>query len=513
MFRTSVFLMGVMLGEFVFSFLRDRTLAWAYGADESSDTFFRLLFMPLFFIAVFDNLFQSAVIPQVSALGRKLPRDRVLHLMQGVSTVLLAILAVVTLGAALFHGPLLRLLEPSWTGEAAAEARNVGRWLLPTFVLLGLAHFGRHVLNSFGHHYLAALVMLPRQIVLIVTVLFLWRTWGVEAAAFGFTVGILAQYIPVVIGLRKLHFRPVEVLAHDWPEVRRFLSFLVLPGIGIFAFNLFYPIEAKIAGSLEAGAITTVYFARRVCALLGGLFWSSLGVVTYTQVSQLWHGGERERAVEGLARALRYATFLALPLVGFGLAGRHALLQLAVGAGKFAESPEALPLTADQLLFLLPATVAAIYASLVMGPFLMAGRTGTHCLINCSYPVTIVAFDVLFVYAFGERRLGLAIGYSLSVILTLPVCYLVFRRQIAPLPMRKLLTHFGTVALSVLPGAAAVGYLSGRLRPDGFVASAVVLGALAGLFGLVYFGIAHLLRVKEAKDVLRALTRRGTAGP
>jgi len=502
MFRTSIFLMGVMMGNFVFSFLRDRTLAYAYGADQSSDTFFRLLFIPLFFIAVFDNLFQSAVIPQVTRLQQTRDRDDVLHLMQGVSTVLLGILAGLTVFFIIFQGPLLRFLDPAWVGAAATEARSVGRWLLPTFMLLGLVHFGRHVLNSFGHHYLAALVMLPRQIVIIAAVLLLWKTWGVEAAAMGFSVGMLAQFIPVVIGLKKLHFRPVELFAHDWPEVWRFLTFLILPGIGIAAFNLYYPIESKIAGSLEEGALTTLYFARRISALLLGLFWSSLGVVAYTRVSRSWHGGDRTEAVDGLARALRYATFLAIPLVAFGLAGRHALLGFAVGAGKFAAHPEAIPLTADQLLYLLPATVAAIYASLVMGPFLMAGRTGTHCLINLSYPVTILLFDIILVYGLGRTRLGLAMGYALSTFLTLPVVYLLFQRLVAPLPARPFLSHFVRVVAAAAPGTILVAVLSTRFRPEHFFPQALVLALIALLFALSYLILTLLLGIEETRRIL-----------
>jgi len=425
--------------------------------------------------------------------------------MQGVSTVLLGILAGVTVCFVFFHGPLLRFLDPDWVGAAASEARSVGRWLLPTFILLGLVHFGRHVLNSFGHHYLAALVMLPRQIVLIVAVLLLWRTWGVEAAAMGFCVGMFAQFIPVIIGLRKLRFRPVEFFAHDWPEVRRFLAFLVLPGIGVAAFNLYYPIESKIAGSLDEGALTTLYFARRISALLMGLFWSSLGVVTDTQVSQFWHGGHREKAVEGLTRALRYATFLAIPLVAFGLAGRHALLGLAVGAGKFAEHPDAIPLTANQLLFLLPATVAAIYASLIMGPFLMAGRTGTHCLINISYPVTILLFDIILVYGLGRTRLGLAIGYSLSVAVVLPLTYLVFRRQIARLPLGVLGRHFAGVLAAAGPGTVLVAVLTVRVRPEGFFPQALVLAVAAGAFAVLYIFFALVFRVSEARQILASV--------
>jgi putative peptidoglycan lipid II flippase len=515
MMRTSVVLMFFMGVNMIASLVMNRVLARTYGATGSTDTFFRLLqAVPFYFFTVFDNLFQTCVIPQVTALRAQRSSRDVFRLVQTAATVIGGALILLVILLWLFQGQILRWVEGSWVGDGAVVPSHIARWLFPSVFFLGLAGFYKHVLNSFGTHYTASVVTLPRQIVLAGIVFFLGARWGIRAAAVGLFVGASTELIPVTVGLMRNRFRFVRPKRDDWPEVRRFLAFLGYPAIGIVILYLFGPIESVLARYLEEGSITTLTYGRRISGILGLLFWSSLAVVTHTRASEAWGAGRREEALQSLLRALRYGLLIGVPGVLFGLAARHLILGAILAGERF--GPRELNMTATHLVFLLPATLVAIHSNLFSSFLLTAGKPKIHALLNIASLLVVVSFYLLLIRGMGMTRFGLSRGYGIGVVLMFPVYYAVFRRYVAPIPIRGLLIHLSKVggaaaAACVVPFFLANHYILKVWGPgmDGDSSgSEFLLGpALLGLtlmtvsFAIVFFSALYLLRVNECREI------------
>ncbi len=305
----------------VLGFLREALIAGLLGAGPVTDAFYAAQRFPNLFRRLFaEGAFNTAFIP---LFARELEGGGVASARRFAEDVLSALTAVLLLlsGLALLTMPALvaTIIAPGFVGDPDKFQLTVDmtRIMFPYLFCMSLVAMLSGILNSMRHYFLAALVPVLLNVMLI-TALMLAYAFGLEPLQTGywlawavFTSGFV-QLSVLIWGVRRQGFG----LRLGWPRltprVRRLLLLMgpaALTG-GVIQINL---LVGQMIASAQDGAISFLNFADRISQLPLGVIGIAIGVVLLPELARALKAGDLKDAQHLQNRSLEFALGLTLP--------------------------------------------------------------------------------------------------------------------------------------------------------------------------------------------------------
>ncbi len=303
----------------VFGLLRDVLLAALMGAGWVADAFFVSFRLPNLFRALFaEGAFNSAFVPMFTKRLRSEGEESARRFAEEALAILFAGVLVTTILAEIFMPHLVRGLAWGFEGKKFELAVFLTRITFPYLACMAFVALSGGILNALGKFSAPAATPVLLNLVLIAVTLF--------AVAYGFTnhpeAGIILAWGVAIAGFAQLVFvahaarKAGMDLSFRWPRLTasaRRLLVLAVPGVitgGINQVNLF--IGTAIA-SMQAGAVSFLYYADRVNQLPLGMVGIAIGVVLLPTLTH--HLAEHDEAGANASqnRSLEFALFLTLP--------------------------------------------------------------------------------------------------------------------------------------------------------------------------------------------------------
>ncbi|MEX0758665.1 MAG: murein biosynthesis integral membrane protein MurJ, partial [Tistlia sp.] len=291
------------------------------------------------------------------------------------------------------------------------------------------------------------------------------------------------------------------------PAVRRLLK-LMVPGLlsaGALQLNL---LVGTMIATLQAGAVSWLYYADRLYQLPLGLIGIGIGVVLLPDLARKLRGGHDQAAMYALNRGLELGLFLTLPATVALLVVPGPIVTVLFERGAFtAADSEATALALAAYAAGLPAFVLV---KILQPPFFAREDTVTPLRFALvSVAVNIVLALALF-YAMGF--LGLAIAATVAswanvLLLAWRLKALGFltldARSRKRLPRSLLVSLLMGLALWAAARALQDPLGGGELERIGALALLVAGGLV------VYFGLAFPLKAIDRSELAAALRRKG----
>jgi putative peptidoglycan lipid II flippase len=305
----------------VFGFVRDVLLAAVMGTGWVADAFFVSFRFPNLFRALFaEGAFNSAFVPLFSRRLRAEGRESARLFSEEALAILFVGVTATVAVAEVFMPYLVRLIAPGFSTdpEKFRLAVLLTRITFPYLVCMSLVALTAGILNALGKFSAPAATPIVLNLVLIVVTLFaaaagfydqpqagVVQAWGVAIAGF-------AQLLYVAYAARGLGMDPGFRLPRLTPDMRRLLK-LAVPGLvtgGINQVNIF--IGTMIA-SLQASAVSFLYYADRINQLPLGMVGIAIGVVLLPTLTRHLADGDEAGAMASQNRSLEFALLLTLP--------------------------------------------------------------------------------------------------------------------------------------------------------------------------------------------------------
>lgn len=416
-------IVGLMtLASRVLGFVRDQTLAVAFGAGASMDVFLVAFKIPNFLRRLFgEGAFAQAFVPVFTEYRETRSRAALVELAANVSgTFVVVLLVVSTLGVAL--APLLVMLfAPGFTDDPSRYelAVRMLRITFPYLFFVCLLAYAGAMLNTFGRFAVpsftpvllnvsliaAALLLAPRMDVPIVAL-----AWGVLAAG----VLQLALQLPFLARLGLLP-RPRWGRRHE--GVRRIVALMAPAVLGSSVAQINLLLDTVIASFLVAGSLSWLYYGDRLMEFPLGLLGVTLGTVILPRLSR-GHALASETDFRAtLDWAIRLVLVLGLPAaVGLAVLAEPLVATL-FGYGEF--TPEDSRLTAWSLIAYASGLPAFLAIKVLAPAFFARQDTRTPVRIGIVALVSNMAYNLLLVVpmvqlGFAAPHVGLALATSLS---------------------------------------------------------------------------------------------------
>jgi putative peptidoglycan lipid II flippase len=305
----------------VLGFGRDMLMAAALGTGMVADAFFVAFRFPNLFRRVFaEGAFNAAFVP---LFARKLEGDgahSARHFAEQALAGLLFILVVLTALAQITMPVLMYGLAPGFseTPEKFDLAVLLTRICFPYLIFVSLLALVSGLLNALGKFAAAAFAPVLLNVVLIGTLTLILAsdlaenpTAGVYLA-WGVFAGGVAQLVMVLYAARREGMAPRLVRPVWNADIRRLVG-LAIPGViagGITQINI---LVGTIIASMQAGAVSYLYYADRVYQLPLGIVGIAIGVVLLPDIARRLQAGDETAALGQQNRALEFAMLLTLP--------------------------------------------------------------------------------------------------------------------------------------------------------------------------------------------------------
>jgi putative peptidoglycan lipid II flippase len=312
---------GLTMVSRVLGFARDILIAAALGTGAVADAFFVAFRFPNLFRRLFgEGAFNAAFVPlfakKLEGEGKEAARAFAKDAMSGLSFVLFLLSAVCMLAM-----PWLMLaLAP---GFAASPDKYDLAVLLtqitfPYLLCMCLVALIAGVLNSMQQFWVAAAAPILLNVVLTAAVaaaMFLGASGKREAGiilAVGVLIAGVVQLGMVWAAMRRAGMHISIGRPRLTPDMRRLVS-LGVPGLisgGITQINI---MVGTIIASLEAGAVSYLYYADRLYQLPLGIVGVAVGVVLLPDIARRLQAGDEAAVMDSQNRSMEFALMLTLP--------------------------------------------------------------------------------------------------------------------------------------------------------------------------------------------------------
>jgi putative peptidoglycan lipid II flippase len=505
----------------ILGLVRDQVLASIFGAGNAMDAFnvaFRIpnLVRDLFAEGAMSAAFVPVFMRQLAAGDR----DNAWRLGNNVINALLVVTGALVIGGIVFARPLVTAFAADYSSVPGKLELTIllTRMMLPFLTLVAIAAVFMGMLNSLHRFFIPALAPAMFNIATIVCALLLvplMPQFGlppIGAIAIGTLIGGVAQALIQWPLLRHEGFVYAPFLNWKQEALRRVLLLMGPGTIGLAATQMNVFVNTVLATREGTGAVSWLNYAFRLMYLPTGLFGVSIATATVPAVSRHAARDDDAGVRSTLADGLSLMLVLNVPATVGLIVLSHPIVRVIFERRAF--------LPSDTL-----ATAAALqyYAAGLLGysivriaspTFYALGDSRTPVQISVAAVLVNAVLNITFARLLGYR--GLALGTSIAALFNAAGLLWVLHRRLGGLDDRRILNSLARIAIASLAmgiGALLVDQrLSQWIAGDGFLSQASRL-SLTIAFALVVLGIAaHVLRIREFREALALILKRGGSG-
>ena len=491
---------------------RDVVIAGLLGASIASDAFWIAFFVPsLFRRFVADEGLTGALVPALAQAEAEDGEQETRQLASSTLGALMIANVVICVLGVIAAEPLVYALAWSWRDdpEKLAFAIPMTRWMFPFVAMVSIVSYFESLLNFRGHFFVPKIAPGLVSGGIVASALLLGTQ--LEEPAFSLVIGVLAGgLVHVLVNLPPLfrNWGRLSISFRMTPRLRRVLYELgKVVIIGIFA-QINIVVLRQLATSLPEGSVTYYHNSTRIVDLAQGIVAVAIGSALLPNLSASVAEQSWDRFRSELSGGLRLALFLLVPIAAVVWIWAEPVAALLFRHGKY--TWEDVQVTAAAVKYLVPFLLALALTNIV--------RRVYHALDDRVTLMVVGAFGVALTAGLGfvlSQQMGvpgLALALSLATGAQL-LAYLVVL-QIRLGSHVGLATLPGPLALITLASAPLIPLLTyiGQYAtwPGGPLVwqnwAVLAAGLLAA--GVVYLGLAWILRLDEVSRLSSALLRR-----
>jgi len=495
-------LMGKVLG-----LVRNMLLGQTFGTGFEADALLAASHLPRWlFDAVFASAVSASFIPVFTETLEHEGREEADRLAGSFFTIVGLTAALLTALGMVFAPQLVGLMTTFTAAQTAALATRLLTTIFPSLFFTGVAFSMVGVLNALGQFKMPAAMSIASNGILIVYFFFFVQRFGVYGAAVAMLLGWIAQAVMQMPSLRKHGFRYRPSLRH--PGLKKIGKLMLPVMISTWILPINMAVSIRFASSISGGT-AGLTLANDLYIMIAGIFVLSVTNVLFPEMSRLSATGDKTAFRDMVRDTMQTLLFLLIPMtVGLMLMATP-LVQLLYQYQEFDVASTAL--TSSALAFISLGMVGYGIQNVLVRAF-YAEKRGRVPLVAGVISIGVNAVLCwLLVGSMGVAGLALASAVSLltSALILVPAAHRMFG---GGLVTGRLILSLGKMAAAAFCMAVVVfvtrELLQGFMAEGNVLMRIVLVGVPALIGAMVYFGLAHLFRLREVRSFLQTIKTR-----
>lgn len=522
LYRSFATVGGLTMISRVLGFVRDILIASALGSGAIADAFFVAFRFPNLFRRLFaEGAFNAAFVPLFAKRLHGEDTSDARQFAEESMSVLFFALVVFSLIFIIAMPWLMLVLAPGFTTDPEKYdlAVLLTRIAFPYLLCMSLVALLSGILNSMHRYWAAAAAPILLNAVLIASISLAILLGHAQTAAAGIILSIgvsvagIAQFVMLWIAVRRAGLRLKLRRPRLTPGVKRLIT-LGIPGVisgGITQINI---VVGTIIASLQAGAVSYLYYADRLYQLPLGIVGVAIGVVLLPDLSRRLRAGDHQAAMDSQNRSVEFGLLLTLPAAVALAVAAEPIIRVLFERGAFLPADTAA--TAPALAAFAFGLPGFVLIKVFQPAFFAREDTRTPMRFAAVNMIVNVIGSLVLFYAFGQLgyhpHVGIALATSLAGWLNAAFLWAALVRTGEFSADRRLLRNLPLIILASAIMGAVLWFALGALAPY-LSASATIyarftaLAGLVGLGGILFFGLIMLTGVLRPSQFASKLRR------
>ncbi len=505
---------GIVMIAYVLSTLvgivRGVVVSSAFGTSVSLDSFNAAnRVTELLFNLTAGGALGSAFIPMFTGYLTRKDQKGAWRLASGVvNSVLIALILVSTLmwifaPFLVEHG--LFALVPDSSAAQVTETAHLLRIMLPTVIIFGISGLVMGMLNAHQVFLWPALAPAAYSFGIILGVLLLPESWGINRLALGAVIGAAGHLLLQLPALFRLPARKYALAAGFKDEPVRKVLRLMLPrifGAGIVQLN--FVANTIISLSLGAGSASALTWAFTLMLMPQAAIAQSAGTASLPTLSAQVELGKTDDFRQTLSGIVRVMLLLALPATIGLILLRVPLVRVLYERGSF--DATSTQMVAWALLWYALGLAGHSLVEVLSRAFYAMHDTKTPVLVGVAAMTGNILLSFFFSRLFSQIGWlplgGLALANTTATAVESLVLLMIMRRRLSGLGGKQILrTGALALAASTVMGLVLFALMSFFGNYNKFLV--LVVGVVLGV--AVYAGMLWLLKVPEVGAIMRRI--------
>jgi len=488
-------------------FMREMAIASGFGAGIATDAYRVAQGVPALFFTSIGAALATVLVPIFTQNLEDGGKDRAFAFVNKLSTITLIVAGVLSVLGIIAAPWVVRVFAPGFQGQAYELSVQLTRLMFPGLLFTALAFLAAGTLQSQGKFAVPALMSLPMNFFIIITVVALGTRLDIWALAWATLIGMAFQYIIQWPALRKTGYRFRIDLDLKDKSIRN-VGLLITPVIlGTTLLQVNTLVDRMFASNLPAGSISVLDYCNKLTGLVIGVVITTVATVVLPKFSQLAVTGRRDELIDSISRSFSSLNALIIPMAVGLIVLRVPIVRFVYERGAF--TSEATQSTSTALLFGSLGLVGVGMREISSRAFYAQKDTVTPMVNGIIAMVVNVVLLFLFVGHFQWGISGMALATACSLTVAGVLLTILLRRKMGGIGLHAILDSWWRCSTA----AAGMGTVIWKLHPilaklvpgEGFFAQAIEL-SLAILIGVTVYALGlFILRAKEVQYGVTAL--------
>lgn len=515
------------LSSQLLALVRDKLLAYTFGAGHALDVYYAAFRVPDVIFAVVGSLVSASILLPYFIDRFAEGKSEGKSFADAVFTSFFIAVVVVSAVAAAMAPRLIPAVLPGFAHDPLLPELILSmRIMLLSPIFLGLSNLFSS-LTQMRHRFLVyGASPVVYNLGIIIGLLFVYPVLGIPGLACGVAIGAffhMAIQLPFIAaeGILPRFTRRIE-----WRSLAK-VALVALPRtVTLSANQVASFVLVSLASLMAAGSISVFNFAFNLQSVPLTIIGASYSSAVFPTLSRLFVERNRKEFLEKMISSARHIIFWSVPLMVLFIVLRAQIVRTVLGAGRFDWADTRL--TAALLALFVISTVGQSLVILFVRAFYAEGKTARPLVINLisatvmvatafalsaafrSFPVFAFFIEELLKVSgqFGTSVLVLGLAYSFGILVNTVLHWRLFARSYGGFTRPVLSTLFHSFSASVIMGYAA--FLSLRIFAAVFPLDRVwgvfMQGFSSGVIGIVVgVLVLAILRNRELAEVWRTL--------
>lgn len=480
----------------ILGLVRDRMLAYFFGAGEILDAYFASFRIPdLIFNTLVLGALASAFVPVFVKLNQKDNKKAVYvsNSILNILTVALTIIALIFIVKANFF---VKLLVPGFNLAQLDLTIKLTRIMLISIVIFGASNIMSSLLNSYKSYFYYSLAPVMYNVGIIGGVI-LSKYYGYTYLAWGVVIGSLLHFIIQLFAVIKIGWHYLPIFDFKDLYVRKIFKLMLPRTLGLAIMQVNQVVITMIASNLVAGSISVFYFGMNLQSAIVGVFGVSIAIVVFPVLSE--HAHNDEKFIDYLVHKIKKIIFLVVPISVLMIILRAQIVRIVLGTGNFDWHDTYY--TAQVLGYFSLSLVFQCLVPLIARAFYALEDTKTPVITSMISFILNIILAIILSRSMGIE--GIAIAFSLSSMVNLILLFLVLNKKFRQFKKHKLNIFIFKVLLSSF-FMGVMTYLvrhfaSLGVNMDKFIGIALQFLVSFTLGVIVYFIFSIIMKIPEAE--------------
>ncbi len=526
----AAFLLGVFaFASQILALLRDKLLAYTFGAGSQLDLYYAAFRIPDFlFVTVGSLVSLSVLIPFLMAEFEK-GEEHTQKFVDSIFTLFTVSICFLGVLAFVFSSFLISHVFPGFTASQHASVLSIMRILLLSPILLGISNLFGSLTQSKNRFFVYSMSPLVYNIGIIVGIVLLYPRFGIVGLAYGVVLGAflhLTIQLPTVLHLGLL---PRITLKPNFAYVKKVILLSFPRTITLSASHIAIFFLLSLASLMNAGSISIFSLAFNLQSVPLSIFGVSYSMAAFPTLARLSAKGDKDTFLTHFISSGQQILFWVIPSSVLFIVLRAHIVRIVLGAGQFDWS--ATRLTAAVLALFCVSLVLQSLALLFVRGLYALGSTGKPFYITVTSSAIMVLLSYWFTNLFnsvpvfryfmesllkisdipGTSVTMLALGFTVGSVIEGVWIWVLFRKVCKGFSVPLLASLFRISSASIVMGFItflSLRFFSPIFGLDTFygVFMQATISALCGT--LIGVGTLMLLKSPELYDATHSLKQK-----